>query len=210
MFTKKEACLLRRMRIDPGDYYRYLHSKFNKNASIFCKLLDYFDSPKKVGNNKNFLKFSKTNNIDCDSEIGNYAYELYNNLIRFYCGGVYNLFKLRQPEWGAPKVSIRREDVPTLNNIGQLSDPQIIYRGLSDAEHNSKNYGQSWTLDIGIAKKFSNDTYSDQPTGVVVKAKVSRKNILYFEKNDSEKEVIIENGSITTAKNITNCCMRTP
>ncbi|MCC4858883.1 hypothetical protein [Vibrio lentus] len=188
------------MRIDSEQYYNDLCSKFGSDAKYFVDLIEYFDHQSKVSDNQGFLQFCKHLNLDEDSELFNWLYEFYNNLKRYFDGGVFYLFKSRQSEWGAPKVTIQRSDVPTISDVHTLDEYQLVYRGLSLAEHNSKEYAQSWTIDLAKAQEFASGTYSHLPNGIVVKAMTSRDKILYFDRSDSEKETIIELGSIQFAE----------
>lgn len=190
------------MRIDSGKYYDDLYAKFGSDAKYFVDLIEYFDHPSKIGDNQEFLTFCKPLNIDVDSLLFDWLYEFYNNLRRYFEGGVFCLFKFRQSEWGAPQVAIRRSDVPQISDVHTLNESQVVYRGLSLAEHNNKEYAQSWTIDQAKAQEFASGTYSDKLDGVVVKATVSRDKILYFDRSDSEKETIIELGAIHVAEQI--------
>ena len=146
----------------------------------------------------NFWKDCETG-YDCESEIFNWAYEFYNNLSRYFNGGVFELFKFKQAEWGAPLVKITRDDVMA-SDVHLLDNPQKIYRGLSKTEHLKKEYAQSWTLQLSEAVRFASDIYSDEVDGIVVEAMVQREHILHYDKNQSEQEVIVEFGSIKSAE----------
>jgi hypothetical protein len=204
MFSDKSVALLERMRIDPNIYHQDLVQKFGGDSVVFHTLIDFFDHSDKVSDESKFNEFWKEKfaSYECGSELHNWAYEFYNNLCRFFDGGVFQLFKSKQAEWGAPTISIQREDIVDASNIEMLDDPQIIYRGLSEIEHKSKKYAQSWTTDIEIARKFAKETYSDEPEGIVVKSKIKRDLILHYDCADSEKEVIIEKDAITEAQEI--------
>lgn len=188
------------MRIDGEKYYSDLCSKFGLDAKHFVDLIEYFDHPSKIGDREEFLMFCQPLNIDAVPLLPDWLYEFYNNLSRYFKGGVFCLFKYRQPEWGAPQVAIQRSDVPAMSDVHTLNESQVVYRGLSLAEHSSKEYAQSWTIDPEKAQEFASGTYSDEPNGIVVKAIVSRDKILYFDRSDSEKEAIIELGAIQFAE----------
>jgi len=200
MFSEKSINLLKAMRIDSERYYDDLCSKFGSDAEYFVDLIEYFDHSNKVGGNQEFLKFCDNLNLDTGTLLVDWLYEFYNNLDRYFDGGVFRLFKYRQAEWGAPQVVIQRSDVPTISDVHTLDESQIVYRGLSLAEHNSREYAQSWTIDPVKAQEFATGTYSDEANGIVVKAIVSRDKILYFDSLDSEKETIIELGAIKFAE----------
>ncbi len=201
MFSEKSSILLGQMRISPDGYFEKIERKFESDAEFFCKLIEYFDSKDKIGSRHTFLNFWKDceTGYDCESEIFNWAYEFYNNLSRYFNSGVFGLFKFKQAEWGAPIVKITKDDVMA-SDVELLNNPQKIYRGLSKAEHLNKEYAQSWTLELSKAIYFAYDVYSDKVDGIVVEAMVQRKDIIYYDKNDSEQEVIIEFGAIKNAK----------
>lgn len=202
MFSTKSIQLLEVMRIDAYRYYSDLYSEFSSDAKHFVDLIEHFDQASKVRNTQEFLNFCRPLNLDQDSLLFSWLFEFYNNLKLYFNGGVFILFKRRQSEWGAPQVAIQRSDVPSNSDVHTLGKIQFVYRGLSLAEHVSREYGQSWTIDPAKAEEFATGTYSDEPNGIVVKAKVSRVNILYFDSADSEKETIIELGAIKCAEQI--------
>jgi hypothetical protein len=191
MFSSKSSQLLSDMRINSNEYYKMLLTKFGEQTHHFCDLIEYFDSSAKIGDCAVFVKYCSHKTIDTNSELYDWLFEFYNNLSRYFEGGVFRLFKTKQAEWGAPRVNIQRRDVPQVSDVATLNDPQIIYRGLSEEEYQKQDYAQSWTIDINEAKKFAEGVYSDEPDGIVVQAEISRGNIIYFDSNDSEKETII-------------------
>lgn len=202
LFSKKSTNLLERMRIKPDEYCRDLSLKFGLNAAKFNNLIEYFDCPEKTGSTSEFINFCASFDVDLNSELGNWLYELHNNLDRFYDGGVFNLFKTKQAEWGAPRVYIRKVDVPDDSEADTLDDPQVIYRGLSLDEYEKQDYAQSWTKDISKAKYFASEVYSDEEEGIVVEAMISKGDVIYYRREDPEQEIIIKYGSINVAKKI--------
>ncbi len=88
------------------------------------------------------------------------------------------------------------------SDVDLLSEKQVIYRGLSNLEYSSKKHGQSWTLCPSIARRFAKDTYSDKPEGIVVKATVNKKDIIYYDNNNCEKEIIVKYGCIAKVTKI--------
>lgn len=201
MFSEKSSTLLKQMGISPEVYFEKLESKFQSDTSFFCKLIEYFDSKEKMGTHDVFVAFWEDceTGYDFDSEISNWAYEFYNNLCRYFEGGVFRLFKFKQAEWGAPNVKITKSDVGK-SDVEMLDSPQKIYRGLSRSEHSRKEYAQSWTLKLSTAMNFAYQVYSDEIDGIVVEAMIQREYILYYDKNDSEQEVIIEFDAIKNAQ----------
>ncbi|MBE0379669.1 hypothetical protein [Pseudoalteromonas prydzensis] len=197
MISDKSKNLLEKMRIDSDEYFKSLHKKFGDDYRVFADVLDSFDCESKTEPKFAFRDFwqQKYASYSIESELCNWAFELFNNLKRFYSGGVFELFKSKQAEWGAPPVRIKREDVPTTSDIEMLEEEVTIYRGLSPDEFASKNFAQSWTIDRQIAKKFAHEVYKDKIQGIVVKGVVSRDKIIYFDASDKEQEVIIEYGA---------------
>lgn len=204
MFEESVSKKLKCMRIDPDKYYAFLSCKFGDEADVFNEIIKFFNSQNSVGNHVEFNCFWQSNYSQkpTETELFNYAYELYNNLKRFYEGGVFCLFKYKQAEWGAPEILITEADVPSNNQKDQLKNPQLIYRGLHQEEHESRNYHQSWTTDPVKASEFATETYSDQTNGIVVQASVRNEDIIYYNSSDPEKEVIVKKGVITNATKI--------
>jgi len=204
MFEEGVREKLESMRISPGKYYRFLSAKFGDESEVFNRTINFFNSSSTVGNNVEFNCFWQSNygHKSTETELFNWAYELYNNLKRFYEGGVFHLFKYKQAEWGAPEILITEADVPNDNQKNLLGNPQIVFRGLRKREHESKNYYQSWTTDQCKASEFATNIYSGQPNGIVVQASVSAEDVLYYNEADPEKEVIVKKGAITDANEI--------
>lgn len=192
------------MRIDPTVYFKYLKEKFSGDSNIFCHIIDHFDSKTKTADESAFIKFWNEYypSISIDSEVCNYAYELFNNLDRYHTGGVFQLFKEKQAEWGAPRVRILREDIPETSGISQLPQVVTLYRGLSEDEHLSRDYAQSWTTDLKQAMRFTEGTYSDQEPGIAVVTTVPRHQIIHYYPIDSEKEAIIETNYTISADRV--------
>lgn len=201
IFSQKSQSLLSRMCIDSESYSAILVKEFNDDAVIFNKLLEAFESSDKI-NNDVFKKFWVRNTGDTfDSKICNWVYELFNNLRRFFDGGVFKLFTSKQVEWGAPEVIITKKHVEP-SNVNLLKSKQTIYRGMSQEEHSTKEYKQSWTLDYAIAKKFAYETYTGWHNRIVIETVVNKNDIIYYDKTNGEKEVIIKSGCIIEAHEI--------
>lgn len=192
------------MRIDYKDYYNKLYMEFKDDVSVFCEVLTYFDCPSKVGEATEFNGFWSSYFFykNTEGNLYNYSYELYNNISRFYTGGVYKLFKFKQAEWGAPEILITKNDVPEDSEVYLLDNLQTIYRGLDKKEHESKNYFQSWTTSKEIANNFANDTYNYKSSGIVVQGQIPKNHIIYYKDSDYEKEVIVEKGKVINIKEL--------
>ncbi|WP_303292368.1 hypothetical protein [Marinobacter sp. SS5-14b] len=202
IFSDASKTLLTSMCIDPFSYSKKLVIEFNEEAIIFNTVLEEFNSVEKIGDHTTFSYFwNKQSTKSTESKIFNWAYELYNNLMRFFSGGVLELYTFKQAEWGAPEVKITKDHVPP-SNIDLLEEKHVIYRGMSREEHASKDYRQSWTIDLATAIRFARDTYSDEPSGIVVTAVIDRDDVVYYDKNNNEHEVIVKSGSIIDAREI--------
>jgi hypothetical protein len=204
MFSQKSKILLEKMRIDAEDYYQSLVDEFGNDVQVFCELIDEFECIQKFTVPDAFIEFwnSKFPTYKDDGKLFNWAYEFYNNLERYFSGGVFELFKYKQAEWGAPIIRIHREDVPSSSNIDELDENVEIYRGLSKLEHERCEYAQSWTIDYSIAKRFATTIYSDEIPGIIVKAIISKDKILFYDKTCSEQEIITEVGAVVSATEI--------
>ena len=189
MFSKSTLNQLDQMSINGIEYHQYLLDKFGADIKFFDEVISRFYSatPK---DKSLFFEYCDAYSIDKGSELGDYLYEMFNNLCRYNQGGVFELFKEKQAEWGAPRVTLRTEDAPNNSDVEMLSDVVTIYRGMSKDEYDNKSFTQHWTTDVNEAIKFATTIYSDLPIGVVVKAKINKQDVIYYDNNDSEKEVI--------------------
>lgn len=116
----------------------------------------------------------------------------------FKDGGKLKLYKHRQAEWEGPIVRISRSGCPN-PKLDLLADKNCIYRGMSVAEYESGSFGQSWTTDVQVAKKFAVDTYESQRDGVVAVADLNKSDVIYVFADDPESEVVINSSSIRSA-----------
>lgn len=199
IFSDPSQTLLTSMCIDAFSYSKKLVIEFNGEAQIFNTVLETFNSKDKIGDHNTFSDFWKRHSTkSTESQLFNWAYELYNNLMRFFSGGVLELYTFKQAEWGAPEVIITEDHVPP-SNIDLLKEEQVIFRGMSREEHASRDYRQSWTIDLATATRFAKDTYSDEPSGIVVEAVINKEDVVYYDKDNNEHEVIVKSGSIINA-----------
>ena len=189
MFSKSTLNQLDQMSIDGIKYHQYLIDKFGADIKFFDEVISrfYLATPK---DKSLFFEYCDAHSIDKGSELGDYLYEMFNNLCRYNQGGVFELFKEKQAEWGAPRVNLRPEDVPNTLGIAMLSDVVTIYRGMSKLEYDERDFAQHWTTDINEAIKYATTIYSDLPLGVVVRAEINKQDVIYYDNNDSEKEVV--------------------
>jgi len=145
--------------------------------------------------NQELFTLQEENNIDEDSN----AYLIFDSLRHAYInyseGGILSVHKGREAEVWYPKIIIR-SNLGDRNDIELLNDEIVIYRGTSKDEYNSKIFGQSWTLDEVIAKKFAFEHYKgksnyENTVRVLLKTKINKQDIFYYKNGDREKEVIV-------------------
>ena len=158
MFSKSTLRQLSQMSIDGIEYHQYLLDKFGADVKFFDEVISrfYLATPK---DKSLFFEYCDAHSIDKGSELGNYLYEMFNNLCRYNQGGVFELFKGKQAEWGAPRVTLCAEDAPNNSDVEMLSDVVTIYRGMSKDEYDNKSFTQHWTTDVNEAIKFATTIY---------------------------------------------------
>lgn len=195
IFNEKSCQLLKSMRIAPKEYSNLLQGQHGEDAEIFNSLVEqFFGLSLEELSTIRFNNFVKEYNVLDDSLIFNQLYDLFNYLRLFREGGVFKLFKGRQAEWKGPQIRINESDVPAWN-FRKLKEPIIIYRGMSNAEYASGNFGQSWSVNQQVAQRFAKETYSDDNPGIVVKACINIESVLYYDSQDYEEEVIVKDAS---------------
>lgn len=195
IFNEISCQRLKSMRIDPKQYSNFLQEQHGEDAETFNQLFEQFSglSFEELSTN-HFNIFVKEYNFPNDSLIFNQLYDLFNYLRLFSEGGVFKLFKGRQAEWKGPKIRINKSDVPSWDR-NKLKAPIIIYRGMSTAEYESRNFGQSWSVSQKVAQRFAKETYTDINSGIVVKACINIESVLYHDPLDCEGEVIVKDAS---------------
>ena len=131
------------------------------------------------------------------------TYTIFDNLrhafISYKSGGIYNLYKYREAESWYPKIII--QDIIFPNHINTLDKEIQIFRGTSRAEYDSQKFSQSWTTDIKIADKFAFLHYDGQidyqdTLRVTLETKINNKDIYYFNMDDDESEIIVDESKI--------------
>ena len=192
IFNEKSFQLLKSMRIEPGEYSNLLQDQHGEDADTFNRLVERF-SALDLGelSTLRFNIFIKEHKVIEESLIFNQLYDLFNYLRLFSEGGAFKLFKGRQTEWKGPQIRINESDVPAWD-CGKLKEPIIIYRGMSNAEYASGNFGQSWSVSQRVAQRFATETYSDANPGIVVKACIYTESVLYYDPRDYEEEIIVK------------------
>lgn len=190
-FSDDSKAYLIKMGIDPDKYHAHLSSRFIKYVDLIDLLITTFQvrQPNSL-KNTDFNLYIKQYRISDESDIFNHAYEILNYIRLFKLGGRFGLFKDRQAEWQGPIVVLRSEDVPE-SDLEELTDGMSIYRGMSEVEFGSRQFGQSWTTNFDVAKRFAEEIYSDLPQGIVAKANLDKSNAIFHCKLDCESEVIM-------------------
>ena len=133
-----------------------------------------------------------------------YLYEIMCYFCWYYSGGLKELFKYRQAENEGPRIYLEERITDTDVIDSHLPFSVTAYRGMSIEELNSNSFGMSWTLCKSKAEEFAFTVYSDKPRGAVVSSQIERGSILYYDPTDSEKEVVVANGTITDGHVVAN------
>ncbi len=163
--------------------------------------IDNFDLNHKYDNLINTKLLTLSDQYEIEGHTMTYA--IFDNLrhafISYKSGGIYNLYKNREAESWYPKIVIR--DIINPNHINTLDKEIQIFRGTSRVEYDSQNFSQSWTTDIKIANKFAFLHYADQinyqdTLRVILETKINNKDIYYFNIDDDESEIIVDERKI--------------
>ena len=182
------------------------------NSLIFFEdLIDYMlalKAPLEYGsilnnkkNNEYFrerlINFAYEKKIDEDTQESLIFNSICNAFVCFKKGGIYDLYKFLQAEDPYLKMIIRVKIEHEKNNIESLPEEIVIYRGTSKEEFDSNKFGQSWTLDKNIADEFAFKHYAHQEgykntIRVILKTDFKKSDVYFFNENDNEKEVIID------------------
>ncbi len=161
----------------PNDYYELGDAKYCENDEYL---------------NKEILSYSENKGIKRDTEEYFIVDSIRHAFISFMFGGLCSLYKNREAENWYPKIIIREQ----LGNVN-LKGEVIIYRGTSKYEYDSGRFSQSWTLKEEVAHDFAfkhydiHDDYVNTQR-VVLKSRINACNIYYYDKDDDEQEVIID------------------
>ena len=169
------------------------HKDTKLGSSEYFENDDYF--------NNSILNFAESQGVIDDTE----EYYIIDNIrhafIMFKSSGLYSLYKHREAENWYPKIIIRKHI-----GVDQLKDEVLIFRGTSKAEYESGKYSQSWALKEEVAHDFAFKHYQNHDLyinteRVVLKAKIDRRHVYYYNTNENEQEVIIneekiESGSV--------------
>ncbi|WP_445766512.1 hypothetical protein [Rheinheimera sp.] len=201
IFSESSIQALRNLGVDSNEFESTIYSEFPLSVDLFEEVVSKFRDKELCTylGDEFHLHMKQYPDIDSNSLLYNKLYDLYNYFRQYDAGGVFFLFKNRQAEWGGPRVTLTENDVPR-SDLNTLPDFFIIYRGMSLKESVSSCFGQSWTLDIDVARKFAFEYYSDENRGVVASGLISRESVIHYEHDDEEQEVVIRAGAVKRIK----------
>ena len=150
--------------------------------------------------NEKLYKFLEQNNITESSKEYMIFDAICHCFINFKEDGILKMYKNRQAEFWYPKVIITKF-IGMKEDIDELDNEVLIFRGTSQEEFNSGIFGQSWSLSKAVANKFAFNTYKNidhhkNTLRVILSTTIKKDSILFYDKNrkeyNGEAEVIID------------------
>lgn len=178
-------------------------------------LIDYsfpYDSPvigslEQHRNNKDYEKYYTNFWKDNDINDKKLYYKLFDNFWRiikhFKIGGIiYAYEKMDSEDSYYPKIILNKY-YGIDDDINNLDESITIYRGTSRDEYDSGDFSQSWSLSCDIAKKFAFEHYTWCKLGtcrVILKTNITKSDIFYFNRNNTEQEVIVNSNNLDKSK----------
>ena len=214
-----ESFLQDKMCICIDDLSNKILKEAPQEVDFFKKLIDYYIKiifPYNSENNLSYIEqdenydifelklisFNNENILEDDSAASKIYEELYHALRSYTREGLLGLYKHKDATFWYPKIVITK-NIGSRNDIDNLDEEVIIYRGSSLDEFNSKIFSQAWTLDKNIAYQFAFVHYVGQPNylntaRVIIKAKINRNDIYFYDKTLVEKEVVVNPLKIIT------------
>jgi len=112
--------------------------------------------------------------------------ELWSDTERVWCNGNRERFMRL-----IPKVAIRKHWIEDEEEFNKLPKRMRVYRGTTDAETESGEYGLSWTLDREKAEWFSQRYAADQGAPAVLTATVFKRRVLGYLTGLEESEIVV-------------------
>lgn len=195
MFSIFVNSCLEEMGFDPNQFYQKISQLYAFNEYLFESLIEKF-YPQNNLIVQDFNGFASKNSLEDNKDLSNTLYELFNNIRQYKKGGKLGLFKEREAAWSLPSNILNPTDISDCGDLAEVVDKIEIFRGMSQEEYDSGDFGQSWSTDCTIALKFAREIYSDKAKGIVVKTTLDKGNALHYDKN-KEFEMITIKGSIT-------------
>ncbi len=150
--------------------------------------------------NEKLYKFLEQNNITESSKEYMIFDAICHCFINFKEDGILKMYKNRQAEFWYPKVIITKF-IGMKEDIDELDNEVLIFRGTSQEEFNSGIFGQSLSLSKAVANKFAFNTYKNidhhkNTLRVILSTTIKIDSILFYDKNrkeyNGEAEVIID------------------
>ncbi|MGB5792963.1 hypothetical protein [Poseidonibacter sp.] len=148
---------------------------------------------------KYYTSFWENNDINDEKPY----YELFDNFWRiikhFKSNGIIFAYeKMDSEDLYYPKIILNKY-YGNDDDINELDESITIYRGTSRDEYDSGDFSQSWSLSYDIAKKFAFEHYIWCKQGtcrVILKTDITKSDIFYFNKNNTEQEVIVNSNKL--------------
>lgn len=184
----------------------------SKEINFFNKLIDYYIninfpynsednlSYPQQDENRNIFEssliiFENVNILEEDSPASKIYDELYHALRSYTTEGLLGLYKHKDATFWYPKIVITK-NIGLRDDINNLDEEVIIYRGTNIDEYDSQIFSQAWTLDESIAHQFAFVHYIGQPnyintTRVIIKSKINKNDIYFYDKSLPEQEVVV-------------------
>lgn len=150
------------------------------------------------------------------NDVNEYCYALIDNInaeskpildsirmafFRYRSGGLHDLWVYQENECWYPKIVLKEILHP--NDINDLDNEFLIYRGCDRAEYLQNYFGQSWSTNEQVAQKFAFDHYGaqdwfDRSRRVVLWAIYSKNDVLFSNQTENgEFEIVVRPESLT-------------
>ncbi|MGJ3443082.1 hypothetical protein AAZU54_24180 [Pseudomonas sp. Je.1.5.c] len=125
--------------------------------------------------------------------------DAFRHAFRLYAlGGLHDLWVYQENEMWYPKIILDCELKP--NCINLLPGEIVIYRGASISEWEVSRYGQSWSTEEAVARRFAYQSYEHMPwfkreERVVFRTTVN-KSLVFYACQAPEYEVVVDSTKI--------------
>lgn len=161
--------------------------------------LTFSDSPAENAINQYYLEHF--NSVE-DDEVKGVTDSLRHAFCSFAYGGLHQLFTCQENEVWYPQVLLDSELLP--NDISELPELILLYRGTDRQEYETENYGQSWTTSYQVASDFAYKHYQSQPwfneNKRLILTTTYPKEGVYFSDQQCEFEVVIDTSKIGSVR----------
>lgn len=128
----------------------------------------------------------------------------------FKTHGILKIYQGREAAAWYPKVIIDKF-IGFKEDIDELDEEIVIYRGTSQNEYDSGDFGQSWSISKEKAEEFAFINYSHQKhyqntLRVVLSTTINKNAVFFYKKNGKENEVIVDTKQLS--KNLVKIIMK--